>query len=261
MRSIQERTVFSACVAAETSKGLPILAILHLDSVRQKRSIVTRAWSDSNQDLGDPTGHVNANLVCAHTNTLVPLRTHQSILTLGGASMRLFRVRTQIAASPHKRRKKEKLVEREQHEEECSSSWDWGDVAAWTMVDDALDTRLLVADCYGRLVLLTVRSLQSGFTIQKVLLGQVSPPTTLSYLDNGVIFVGSHYGDSQLVKLLTASRNGSYVQVVETFTNLAPILDATLVDDPNSNQVRSVACPISPSNSSSGPSHYMLRAL
>lgn len=32
-------------------------------------------------------------------------------------------------------------------------------------------------------------------------LGRTSTPSTLSYLDSGVVFVGSCFGDSQLVKL------------------------------------------------------------
>jgi DNA damage-binding protein 1 len=32
------------------------------------------------------------------------------------------------------------------------------------------------------------------------LLGRVSAPSTLTYLDNGVVYVGSSFGDSQLVR-------------------------------------------------------------
>jgi DNA damage-binding protein 1 len=67
----------------------------------------------------------------------------------------------------------------------------------------------------------------------------VSPVKSLTYLDNGVVFVGSHDGDSQLVKLLTSTSvaNNSYVQVVETLPNLAPIMDAAVVHDEQTNQV------------------------
>ena len=33
------------------------------------------------------------------------------------------------------------------------------------------------------------------------MLGRVSAPSTLTYLDNGVVYVGSSFGDSQLVGL------------------------------------------------------------
>ena len=63
------------------------------------------------------------------------------------------------------------------------------------------------------------------------LLGEISIPGCLTYLDNGVVFVGSSLGDSQLVKLNTeADANGSFVTVMKTFTNLGPILDMCVVD-------------------------------
>ena len=45
-------------------------------------------------------------------------------------------------------------------------------------------------------------------------------------MDNGVVFIGSRFGDSQMVKLNdNADENDSYVTVMETFTNLAPIVN------------------------------------
>lgn len=53
----------------------------------------------------------------------------------------------------------------------------------------------------------------------------------ITYLDNGVVYIGSRLGDSQLVKLnVVADASGSYVQVMETFTNLGPIVDMCVVD-------------------------------
>lgn len=75
------------------------------------------------------------------------------------------------------------------------------------------------------------------------LLGEVSIPECLTYLDNGVVFIGSHFGDSQLVKLnASPDENGSYVTVMETFTNLAPILDMTIVDLDRQGQGQLVTC-------------------
>ena len=75
------------------------------------------------------------------------------------------------------------------------------------------------------------------------LLGEVSIPECLTYLDNGVVFIGSRFGDSQLVKLnVTADENNSYVAVMETFTNLAPIVDMTIVDLDRQGQGQLVTC-------------------
>ena len=75
------------------------------------------------------------------------------------------------------------------------------------------------------------------------LLGEVSIPECVTYLDNGVVFVGSRFGDSQLVKLnVKPDENGSYVTVMETFTNLAPIVDMTIVDLDRQGQGQLVTC-------------------
>jgi DNA damage-binding protein 1 len=119
---------------------------------------------------------------------------------------------------------------------------------------------------------------------------QASPATTLSYLDNGVLYLGSHYGDSQLVRVSSSARQGtmpsslpveviaqsfkssnskgkqrageadgdtdvgsinkgsvvktegSYLEVVQTFQGLSPIMDATLADVDQSGQVQLVVC-------------------
>jgi len=50
-------------------------------------------------------------------------------------------------------------------------------------------------------------------------------------LDNGYVFVGSVYGDSQLVKLnAQKDEQGSYIELIDTFTNLGPIVDFCVVD-------------------------------
>ena len=75
------------------------------------------------------------------------------------------------------------------------------------------------------------------------LLGEVSIPECVTYLDNGVVFIGSRLGDSQLVKLnVNADENNSYVTVMETFTNLAPIVDMTIVDLDRQGQGQLVTC-------------------
>lgn len=74
-------------------------------------------------------------------------------------------------------------------------------------------------------------------------LGEISIPESITYLDNGVFFIGSRLGDSQLVKLTkTQDENGSYVQVMETFTNLAPIVDMVVVDLDKQGQGQLVTC-------------------
>ena len=62
------------------------------------------------------------------------------------------------------------------------------------------------------------------------------PPPTLRYLDNGVVFIGSKYGDSQLMKLSAERVPGpegappSFVKLLDTIINLGPIVDFAVVD-------------------------------
>ncbi|KAL5503313.1 hypothetical protein EMCRGX_G010241 [Ephydatia muelleri] len=98
-------------------------------------------------------------------------------------------------------------------------------------------SRYLVGDANGRLLMLFVDSEEKIDGVTQVssmkleVLGECSGPSCVCYLDNGVVFVGSAHGDSQLLKLnVTAGPNGSYVEVLDTFTSLAPIIDMSVVD-------------------------------
>jgi DNA damage-binding protein 1 len=91
-------------------------------------------------------------------------------------------------------------------------------------------------------------------------LGRTSQASTLSYLDSGVVFVGSSFGDSQLIRYAPArhavsplptfqahlplrialcrlhneppdaQQPASYVEVIDTITNLGPIVDFSVMD-------------------------------
>ena len=95
---------------------------------------------------------------------------------------------------------------------------------AWCAVDEQ---RYVLADDYGRLYLLFVQQNAAGEYMghQIDLLGETSRANVLVYLDGGRIFVGSHQGDSQVIQI--SERN---LEVVQTFPNIAPILDFTVMD-------------------------------
>jgi DNA damage-binding protein 1 len=68
---------------------------------------------------------------------------------------------------------------------------------------------------------------------------QISSPTSLSYLNDGMLFVGSAYGDSQLVQLNTEKNDeGDYVNILDEMPNLGPITDFAVVDLEKQGQVR-----------------------
>ncbi|KAL2444016.1 DNA damage-binding protein 1a [Exophiala dermatitidis] len=93
----------------------------------------------------------------------------------------------------------------------------------WTKIDDR---RWLLADDFGRLFFLMIEI--SGGEVSSWRLdtvGVASKATCLVYLDEGYVFVGSHSGDSQVVHI---EEEG--VRVVQSFANIAPILDFTIMD-------------------------------
>ncbi|CAE6415445.1 unnamed protein product [Rhizoctonia solani] len=125
------------------------------------------------------------------------------------------------------------------------------DVTAWTQVDGK---HIIVGDSLGRLYLATV-SMDPQFTMSCVLLGDTSVPSTLSYLSNNIVYVGSLSGPSQLVRVFDEidGAEGSVSRgkkkqlddeatrlevVVEHNKNIAPILDATLVEIDGSGRPR-----------------------
>ncbi|XP_059472612.1 DNA damage-binding protein 1 [Neocloeon triangulifer] len=114
---------------------------------------------------------------------------------------------------------------------------------------DADGGRYLLGDMSGKLMLLLLEKEEKmdGAVVVKDLkievLGEISIPECITYLDNGVVFVGSRLGDSQLIKLNTKPvTKNSYLSVMETFTNLAPITDMVVVDLEKQGQGQLVTC-------------------
>ncbi|CAH2326208.1 DNA damage-binding 1 [Pelobates cultripes] len=114
---------------------------------------------------------------------------------------------------------------------------------------DVNGSRYLLGDIEGRLFMLLLEKeeqMDGTVTLKDLrveLLGETSISECLTYLDNGVVFVGSRLGDSQLVKLTAESNEqGSYVMAMETFTNLGPIVDMCVVDLERQGQGQLVTC-------------------
>ncbi|CAE6137644.1 unnamed protein product [Arabidopsis arenosa] len=109
---------------------------------------------------------------------------------------------------------------------------------------DVDGSRYLLGDHAGLIHLLVITHEKEKVTGLKIeLLGETSIASTISYLDNAVVFVGSSYGDSQLVKLnLHPDAKGSYVEVLERYINLGPIVDFCVVDLERQGQGQVVTC-------------------
>uniref|UniRef100_A0A915MWP2 DNA damage-binding protein 1 n=1 Tax=Meloidogyne javanica TaxID=6303 RepID=A0A915MWP2_MELJA len=101
---------------------------------------------------------------------------------------------------------------------------------------DRTGERFLLGDMSGRLFMLLLLRGADTDEIRDLkieLLGEISIPECLVYLDNSVAFIGSRLGDSQLIRLSTEpvdSVSNSFVIVIDTFPNLGPIRDLVLID-------------------------------
>lgn len=97
---------------------------------------------------------------------------------------------------------------------------------AWASISD---DRYILADDYGKLYLLdltvTDQKVTGDMHIRNV--GVASRATCLVPLSNDYIFLGSHQGDSQVIRI--DLHRGS-VQLVQKIPNIAPILDFTIMD-------------------------------
>ena len=109
---------------------------------------------------------------------------------------------------------------------------------------DSDGSRYLLGDDKGILYVLVLR--KEGGVVKSLvidLVGTTSIAETLSYLDNGVVFVGSTFGDSQLIKLTnTPDENGNSVEVLDTYMNIGPILDMCVVASERQGQCQVVTC-------------------
>ena len=104
--------------------------------------------------------------------------------------------------------------------------------------------RYILGDHVGVLYVLhltTHENMVTELTLEKM--GVTSIPNTITYLDNGVAYVGGQFGDSQLIKLnKDANADGEFIEVLERFTNIGPVLDACVVDVDKQGQNQVVTC-------------------
>ncbi|CAH2078400.1 unnamed protein product [Thlaspi arvense] len=109
---------------------------------------------------------------------------------------------------------------------------------------DVDGSRYLLGDHSGLMHLLVISHEKEKVTGLKIeLLGETSIASTISYLDNAVVFVGSSFGDSQLIKLnMQPDAEGSYVEILEQYVNLGPIVDFCVVDLERQGQGQVVTC-------------------
>lgn len=116
-------------------------------------------------------------------------------------------------------------------------------VTSYAMIDSD-GSRYVLGDDKGVLYMLAL--VVEGDVVKALkreTLGVTSPASALAYLDEGAIYVGSLYGDSQVVRLRTeADEQGGYFDTLDTLTNIGPIVDMCVVDLDKRGQNQVVTC-------------------
>eukprot|EP01083_Nonionella_stella_P074583 202363_1 len=116
-------------------------------------------------------------------------------------------------------------------------------INCYGQVDDN-GTRFIMGDMGGSLYVCVLQV--ENNEVQKVHfepIGHTSCASTLSYLDNGVVYVGSIFGDPQLIKLnVERDENDSFIEIMETYPNIGPIVDMAVVDLDRQGQSQVVTC-------------------
>ncbi|CAF0914954.1 unnamed protein product [Adineta steineri] len=97
--------------------------------------------------------------------------------------------------------------------------------------------RYLLSDDCGKIYLLILEydkhneNLSTTITDIKLdLLGEISISRYIIYLNNNLAFIGSNFGDSQLIRIFSEQQNGSHFEIIESYANLGPILDMCFID-------------------------------
>ncbi|KAI8986077.1 CPSF A subunit region-domain-containing protein [Trametes punicea] len=108
------------------------------------------------------------------------------------------RLSSSVQSEVAKAKEKEKERESRKIKARATVKWPWNAVTAWCAVDEHC-RRILLGDAYGRLAMLAFDDDKVALTL--VPLGETSSATSLTYLSSQVLYVGSHSGDSQLLRI------------------------------------------------------------
>jgi len=119
-------------------------------------------------------------------------------------------------------------------------------ISSWGAIDQVISSgslRYLLGDCKGNIFILVLRidnDKVGALAINH--LGRTNIPENINYLDNGVVYIGCTYGDSQLIRLnkggstpsnISGPTNNGCIDVLDSYTNIGPIVDLCVVTGDN----------------------------
>ncbi|KAI0132641.1 mono-functional DNA-alkylating methyl methanesulfonate N-term-domain-containing protein [Xylariales sp. AK1849] len=100
---------------------------------------------------------------------------------------------------------------------------------AWAEYDVS---HYFIGDDYGNMWLLEIK-LEGGATVDAMemkKIGITSRANTMVYMGNDLLFVGAHYGDSQVFKVIVENGAITGLHQVQDMRNISPILDFNIMD-------------------------------
>ncbi|KAI0084181.1 CPSF A subunit region-domain-containing protein [Irpex rosettiformis] len=127
-------------------------------------------------------------------------------------------------------KQKEKEREAKKVKSKAAVKWPWSEVTAWCPADDD-GRRFFIGDIFGRLSMLTITD-----TPELILLpiGEISAPTTLSYLSSQVLYVGSHTGDAQILRIHATAQSDIDRDTLPIPSGITTVHPTSLSADPRS---------------------------
>ncbi|RKO94037.1 mono-functional DNA-alkylating methyl methanesulfonate N-term-domain-containing protein [Blyttiomyces helicus] len=107
-------------------------------------------------------------------------------------------------------------------------------------------SRYFLGDYLGKFYVLLLMTNEREAVVKDMrleLIGEVSQPSCIEYLDQGYVFIGSHFGDSQLIRINSGTERPHHnLELKMEFPNLAPTVDFCVVDVEKQGQGQIVAC-------------------
>eukprot|EP00010_Vexillifera_abyssalis_P006563 CAMPEP_0201548474 /NCGR_PEP_ID=MMETSP0173_2-20130828/5023_1 /ASSEMBLY_ACC=CAM_ASM_000268 /TAXON_ID=218659 /ORGANISM="Vexillifera sp., Strain DIVA3 564/2" /LENGTH=830 /DNA_ID=CAMNT_0047957879 /DNA_START=56 /DNA_END=2544 /DNA_ORIENTATION=+ len=209
--------------SSSSSQGLPTIAVLHEDQRGQRHVTTYEINLSTKQFAPGPWHHPNAE---RGARFLIPLP-FGGVLIVGEQTLTYRNASEQSIVQTY--------VERTLFQA-------FGGI-------DSDGSRWLLGDYEGNLSLVAFERRSNntntpvaGIRVER--LGRTTSPSTISYLSDNVVFIGSRYGDCQLIRLLedASPQTKSHVLILDTYTNLGPIVDFVVVDLQREGQGQIVSC-------------------
>ncbi|THV04459.1 hypothetical protein K435DRAFT_649225 [Dendrothele bispora CBS 962.96] len=147
------------------------------------------------------------------------------VLIVGGRKILLFETCSPDELDKHEKKRKrlgnrkkskdenEQTAAKEKEEErrtkrrkaKASVGWPWSQLALTSFHRcTPVGSKFFIGDSFGRLALLSMNSSNGETELVLVPLGETSSATTITYLTNQALYVGSHLGDSHVVQISPA---------------------------------------------------------